>query len=170
MSIVIDETSRKSIMTIGIFDRECFMPMIDLYAREGLFADPHALAQQLAQTVKDVERVPDLALFRHNTAGFVHLLPGGHLSDVEGSDDHVRVQVLTNAGALDRDKQLEAVERLTALVAEAAGDSSIAARTWVLLTEAVEGGWGIGGHANTNEDIIALARAEIAASSPTAAN
>jgi len=35
-------------------------------------------------------------------------------------------------------------------------------RTWVLLTEAVPGGWGLSGHANTNEDLIVAARAEIA--------
>jgi len=74
----------------------------------------------------------------------------------------VRVQVLTNAGALDRDKQLAVVSRLTALVAEAAGDPSLAERTWVLLTEAPDGGWGLAGHANTNEELIAAARAQIA--------
>jgi phenylpyruvate tautomerase PptA (4-oxalocrotonate tautomerase family) len=38
---------------------------------------------------------------------------------------------------------------------------SLAGRTWVLITEAPEGGWGIGGHANTQAD-IAAARAAIA--------
>jgi phenylpyruvate tautomerase PptA (4-oxalocrotonate tautomerase family) len=51
----------------------------------------------------------------------------------------VRVQVLTTAGALGRDKQLAVVSRLTALVVEAAGDP-FAERTWVLLTEAPDGG------------------------------
>jgi hypothetical protein len=32
----------------------------------------------------------------------------------------------------------------------------------VLLTEAVEGGWGLAGHANTNEELVAAARAQIA--------
>ena len=44
--------------------------------------------------------------------------------------------MLTNAGALDRDKQLAVVARLTAIVAEAAGDPTLPSRTWVLLTEA----------------------------------
>jgi len=34
-------------------------------------------------------------------------------------------------------------------------------RTWVLLTEAVPGGWGLAGHANTNEELVAAARVEI---------
>ena len=71
---------------------------------------------------------------------------------MNGDSRHVRVQVLTNAGALDRDQRLAVVGRLTALIAEAAGDPTLAQRTWVLLTEAVEGGWGLSGHANTNEE------------------
>lgn len=55
------------------------------------------------------------------------------------------VQVLTNAGALDRD------------------------RTWVLLTEAPEGGWGLHGVAHTNAELVTAARAEIAALQAAAA-
>jgi hypothetical protein len=33
----------------------------------------------------------------------------------------------------------------------------------VLLTEAPEGGWGLAGHANTNAELVAAARAELAA-------
>ena len=45
----------------------------------------------------------------------------------------------------------------------AAGDPSIADRTWVLITESPEGGWGINGHANSSEDIVASARAALQA-------
>src|SRR5258705_1237244 len=45
-------------------------------------------------------------------------------------------------GVLDRDKQLGVVKELTEIVAAAAGDSSLRERTWVLLTESLEGGWG----------------------------
>ena len=138
------------------------MPMIDVYSAPGTFADPHALAQTLAATLMEIEQVPDIPMFRSNTAAFVHELPDGAISNVDGAGNYVRVQVLTNAGALDRDKQLAVVERFTAIVAAAAGDASFADRTWVLLTEAVPGGWGLHGHANTNEELVAAARAEIA--------
>lgn len=138
------------------------MPMIDIYAPEGTFADPHALATAAAATVMRVEAVPEIPMFRENTAAFVHELPAAAISDVTGSSAHVRVQVLTNAGALDRDKQLAVVEQLSALVAESAGDPTLATRTWVLLTEAVPGGWGLWGHAHTNEELVTAARAEIA--------
>jgi phenylpyruvate tautomerase PptA (4-oxalocrotonate tautomerase family) len=136
--------------------------MIDVYAAAGTFGDPHSLAQSLAAALMTVEQVPDIPMFRKNTAAFVHEMPAASLSNVDGDSTYVRVQVLTNAGALDRDKQVAAVARLTALVAEAAGDPSLADRTWVLLTEAPDGGWGLAGHANTNDELVAAARAQIA--------
>jgi phenylpyruvate tautomerase PptA (4-oxalocrotonate tautomerase family) len=136
--------------------------MIDTYAVAGTFGDPHALAQNLAAALMAVEQVPDIPMFRKNTAAFVHEMPAGNLSNVDGDTTYVRVQVLTNAGALDRDKQLAAVSRLTAVIADAAGDPSLADRTWVLLTEAPDGGWGLAGHANTNDELVADARAQIA--------
>ncbi|HEX3958005.1 MAG TPA: hypothetical protein VHZ03_15415 [Trebonia sp.] len=138
------------------------MPMIDVYAVAGTFADTHQLAVDLATAVMKVEQVPDIPLFRQNTAAFVHELPASSLANVDGDSGYVRVQVLTNAGALDRDKQLAVVSQLTDIIGAAAGDPGLAARTWVLLTEAPEGGWGLHGHANTNAELVALARAQIA--------
>ena len=138
------------------------MPMIDVYAAAGTFTDKHKLAANLAATLMAIEGVPDIAMFRQNTAAFVHELPTGDLSNVDGESGYVRVQVLTNAGALDRDKQLAVVSQFTSMVADAAGDPALAGRTWVLLTEAVPGGWGLWGHANTNDELIAAARKQIA--------
>jgi phenylpyruvate tautomerase PptA (4-oxalocrotonate tautomerase family) len=138
------------------------MPMIDVYAAAGTFDDPKQLAQDLAATLRAIEQVPDIPMFRKNTAAFIHDLPADRLSNIDGESDYIRVQVLTNAGALDRDKQLAVVRQLTDLVAAAAGDPSQAGRTWVLLTEAPEGGWGLAGHANTNAELVAAARAQLA--------
>ncbi len=138
------------------------MPMIDVYATAGTFADKHRLAADLAASLMAIEGVPDIPMFRQNTAAFVHELPAGDLSNVDGASDYVRVQVLTNAGALDRDKQLAVVSQFTSMVADAAGDPALAGRTWVLLTEAVPGGWGLSGHANTNDELVAAARKQIA--------
>jgi phenylpyruvate tautomerase PptA (4-oxalocrotonate tautomerase family) len=136
--------------------------MIDVYAVAGTFGDHHQLAADLATAVMTIEQVPNIPMFRQNTAAFVHSLPADSLSNVDGEHTYVRVQVLTNAGALDREKQLAVVERLTQIVAGAAGDPTLADRTWVLLTEAPEGGWGLKGHANTNEELVLAARAQIA--------
>ena len=83
--------------------------MIDVYAAAGTFADPKALARDLATALMRVEQVPDIMLFRKNTAAFVHQMPVNALSNVAGDADGVRIQVLTNAAALDREKQLTAV-------------------------------------------------------------
>jgi hypothetical protein len=101
------------------------MPMIDIYAAAGTLPDIKKLATDAAALVKSVEQVPDIPVFRKNTAAFVH-------------------EMLTNAGALDRDKQIALVGKLTDLIAEAA-----------------PGGWGLWGHAQTNEELVSAARAEI---------
>ncbi len=146
------------------------MPMIDIYATAGTFSNPHQLAVDAAATVMNVEQVPNIPMFRQNTAGFVHELPAGSLSNVDGDQNYVRVQVLTNAGALDRDKQLAVVSQLTELVAAAAGDPGLTERTWVLLTEAAPDGWGLWGHAHRNDELVDAARAQIAELQKAAGN
>jgi len=138
------------------------MPMIDVYAAQGTFADRRTLARDLAKAVMRWEGVPEIPLFADNTAAFVHDLPADAIANAAGASDYIRVQVLTPVGVLDRDKQLGVVKELTEIVAAAAGDPGYAERTWVLVTESPEGGWGIAGHANTNADIAASARAALA--------
>jgi phenylpyruvate tautomerase PptA (4-oxalocrotonate tautomerase family) len=137
--------------------------MIDVYAATGTFGDKNRLAQELASAVMRWEAVPEIPLFADNTAAFIHDLPAEAISNVSGRSDYVRVQVLTPQGVLDRDKQLGVVKELTEIVARAGGDSALAQRTWVLLTESPEGGWGIAGHANTQADIAAAARTALSA-------
>jgi phenylpyruvate tautomerase PptA (4-oxalocrotonate tautomerase family) len=134
------------------------MPMIDVYATAGTFKERKALAQNLAAAVMRWEGVPAIPLFKDNTAAFVHDLPADAVSNVSGDSHYVRVQVLTPVGVLDRDKQLGVVKDLTDIVAAAAGDPTLTERTWVLITESPDGGWGIAGHANTNADIAQTAR------------
>lgn len=139
------------------------MPMIDVYSAAGTFRDKHTLAKDLAAAVMRWEQVPAISLFQNNTAAFIHDLPADSLSNVAGASNYVRVQVFTPVGVLDRAKQLGVVRELTDIVAAAAGDPTLTERTWVLITESPEGGWGINGHANTGADILQAARAELAA-------
>jgi len=134
------------------------MPMIDVYATDGTFPDRKGLAHDLAAAVMKWEAVPPIALFKDNTAAFVHDLPADAISNVTGDSNYVRVQILTPAGVLNREKQLGVVKELTAIVASAAGDPALQERTWVLIVESPDGGWGIAGHANTNTDITQAAR------------
>lgn len=108
------------------------------------------------------EQVPPISLFRKNTAAFIHDLSVDAISNAAGDINYVRVRVLTPIGVLNREKQLGVVRELTDIVAAAANDPTLANRTWVLITESPEGGWGINGHANTSADIVASAQAEMA--------
>jgi phenylpyruvate tautomerase PptA (4-oxalocrotonate tautomerase family) len=132
--------------------------MIDVYAASGTFPDRHALAQKLARAVMRWEQVPEIPLFLDNTAAFVHEMPADAVSNAAGESNYVRVQVLTPVGVLDRPKQLGVVKELTEIIVAEAGDPGLADRTWVLITESPEGGWGIDGHANTGDDILNAAR------------
>lgn len=134
------------------------MPMIDVYATEGTFDDRKALARDLAAAVMKWEAVPPLDLFKDNTAAFIHDMPADTISNVNGASNYVRVQVLTPVGVLNREKQLGVVRELTDIIAAASGDPSLAARTWVLVYESPDGGWGVAGHANTRSDIASQAR------------
>ena len=60
------------------------MPMIDVYAAAGTFPDTHQLAADLAAAVMTIEQVPDIPMFRQNAPAFIHDLPTGSLSNVDG--------------------------------------------------------------------------------------
>jgi phenylpyruvate tautomerase PptA (4-oxalocrotonate tautomerase family) len=138
------------------------MPMIDVYAVEGTFGDKRALTKALTSALMRWEKVPEIALFLDNTAAFIHDLPADALSTARGDNNYVRVQVLTPVGVLDRDKKLGVVKEMTELVSAAAHDPDLVNRTWVLITEAPDGGWGIDGHAYTGAEIGEAARRELA--------
>ncbi|MEU9471696.1 hypothetical protein AB0D78_34800 [Streptomyces avermitilis] len=138
--------------------RTVAVPMLDVYAPKGTFSDKHALAKELAETIMRWEKVPAIPFFTDNTAAFIHELEPESFSTAGGGSNSVRVHVTTNAGALNREQQLGLVKDISALIAKAAKDASLAERTWVALTEAVPGGWGIGGHAYTNEEIVQTVR------------
>lgn len=137
------------------------MPMIDVYATTGTFTDKHALAQSLAQAMMRWEQVPEIPLFQDNTAAFIHDMQPDSLSNAVGATNYARVQVLTPVGVLNREKQLGVVKEMTEIVAAAAGDPSLADRTWVLIHESPEGGWGVDGHAYTGAELAEAARREL---------
>src|SRR5262245_15055997 len=136
------------------------MPMIDVYAPADLFpagAD-RPLAEQLTAALLRAEGVArPTAAHLHNTGAYVHRMPAETVHTAASDRARtVRVQVLTPPGVLDRDGQKSLVAEVTRIVAEVAGDPGQAARTWVLLTEAAEGGWGIAGTAYGQAEFAGL--------------
>jgi phenylpyruvate tautomerase PptA (4-oxalocrotonate tautomerase family) len=137
------------------------MPMIDVYAVADLFpadADRH-LAEELTAALLRAEGVVSPGpTHTNNTAAYIHRLPPSAVNTAaQGNARTVRVQVLTPPGALSREAQKQLVADVTQIVARIAGDPSQGGRTWVLLTEAAEGGWGIAGTAFGREEFAALA-------------
>jgi phenylpyruvate tautomerase PptA (4-oxalocrotonate tautomerase family) len=137
------------------------MPMIDVYAARGTFAAKKVLIMDLAAAMMRWEGVPPISLFKDNTAAFIHDLDPEALGNANGDSNYVRVQILTPVGVLNREKQLGVVKEMTEIVANAAGDPSLSERTWILIHESPDGGWGIDGEALTNVDIAAAARREL---------
>lgn len=123
------------------------MPMIDVYAEAGTFSDEsfRALGHELTHAVLRAEGVLKPGPFHlNNTAAFLHTMPSG--SVWTAADDGarvVRVQVITPPSALSRVGQVQLTKEITELIAKFSGDASQETRTWVLLSEAAEGGWGI---------------------------
>jgi phenylpyruvate tautomerase PptA (4-oxalocrotonate tautomerase family) len=143
------------------------MPMIDVYAPADLFpADADAeLGRELTHAVLRAEGVSNPGPFHlDNTAAFIHRLdPKAVHTAATPAARTVRVQVITPPGALPRDGQRRLVKEVTEIVARLARDPSQARRTWVILTEAAEGGWGLSGTAFGREEFAALAAKAAAA-------
>lgn len=138
------------------------MPMIDVYAPANLFPpDADAkLGRDLTLAVLRAEGVSQPGPFHaNNTAAFIHRLPPSALSTAASQPAGcVRVQIITPPGALNRGGQRQITKEATELIAATAGDPTLAQRTWVILSEAAEGGWGIGGTAFGREEFAELGR------------
>jgi phenylpyruvate tautomerase PptA (4-oxalocrotonate tautomerase family) len=137
------------------------MPMIDVYAPADLFpanADRDLAAELTGALLRAEGVINPGPTHTNNTAAYIHRLPPSAVNTAaQGNARTVRVQVLTPPGVLSREGQKQLVADVTQIVARIAGDPSQGGRTWVLLTEAAEGGWGIAGTAFGREEFAALA-------------
>ena len=136
------------------------MPMIDVYAAADLFpvGTDRALAAELTAALLRAEGVAEPGpAHTNNTAAYIHRMPASTVHTAATDQARtVRVQVITPPAALTRDGQRQLVKDATEIVTRIAGDPSQAGRTWVLLTEAAEGGWGIAGTAFGREEFAKL--------------
>jgi phenylpyruvate tautomerase PptA (4-oxalocrotonate tautomerase family) len=137
------------------------MPMIDVYVPADLLAadDAAQLATDLTWAVLRAEGVAAPGPFHlDNTAAFVHRLPADSVaSGSTASARAVRVQIVTPPAALSRDGQRQIAAEATELIDATVVAGRRPVKTWVILTEAAEGGWGIDGTAYGVEEFAALA-------------
>src|SRR5260370_15568700 len=100
----------------------------------------------------------------NNTAAFIHRMdPKTVHTAATPSARTVRVQVITPLAALTREGQKQLVKEITEIITKISGDPTQATRTWVILTEAAEGGWGLSGTAFGRQEFAALATKAAAA-------
>jgi phenylpyruvate tautomerase PptA (4-oxalocrotonate tautomerase family) len=142
------------------------MPMIDVYCVADLFpadADRQLAAELTTALLKAEGVVNPGPTHTTNTGAYIHRMPASAVNTAaQGGARTVRVQVVTPPGVLNRAGQKQLVADATQIVAKISGDPTQAQRTWVLLTEAAEGGWGIAGTAFGKEEFAALAAAAAA--------
>jgi phenylpyruvate tautomerase PptA (4-oxalocrotonate tautomerase family) len=140
------------------------MPMIDVYASSDLLpsGSDRRIGEELTRAVLRAEGVKSPGQFHlENTAAFIHRMEATTVQTAaQAVAGNIRVQIITPPGALTRSGQKQLVQDVTTILAEICGDPSQATRTWVLLTEAAEGGWGIAGTAFGREEFAALAAAK----------
>jgi phenylpyruvate tautomerase PptA (4-oxalocrotonate tautomerase family) len=139
------------------------MPMIDVYASNDLLpsGSDRRIGEALTLAALRAEGVAAPSpYYLENTGVFIHRMdPATVQTAAQPLARSVRIQIITPPGALTRDAQKQLVRDATGIMADVCGDPSLAKRTWVLLTEAAEGGWGIGGTAFGREEFTALAAA-----------
>jgi len=137
------------------------MPMIDVYAAADLFpaGTDRQLGEELTLAILRAEGVVNPGPFHlNNTAAYIHRMdPSTVQTAASAAARTVRVQVVTPPAALSREGQKQLVQEVTGIVTRISGDPTQASRTWVLLTEAAEGGWGLSGTAFGREEFAALA-------------
>src|SRR5882762_9301320 len=143
--------------------QEPLMPMIDVYAPNDLLpsGSDRRIGEALTLAALRAEGVAAPSpYYLENTGVLIHRMdPATVQTAAAPLARSVRIQIITPPGALTRDAQKQLVKDATGIMADICGDPSLAKRTWVLLTEAAEGGWGIGGTAFGREEFTALVAA-----------
>jgi len=95
-----------------------------------------------------------------NVIGFVQVVPRGSTYSGMKPVPVALVEWKLPAFAFtDRDAQTRYVEEATAIIHEMSGGTHPKEQTWVNVTHAVDGPWGIGGRAYTNAELGAKASA-----------
>jgi phenylpyruvate tautomerase PptA (4-oxalocrotonate tautomerase family) len=137
------------------------MPMIDVYAAADLFpvGSERQLGEELTLALLRAEGVDTPGpLHLNNTGFYLHRMDVSAVQTAASAMARtIRIQVITPPAVLTREGQKQLVKDVTEIVTRISGDPSQATRTWVLLTEAAEGGWGIAGTAFGREEFAALA-------------
>lgn len=137
------------------------MPMIDIYAPEGTFPESNeaALLDRATRVLIQFEKTTGIPMAESNTGAYLHVLPKARVAAGGKAAEVVRIQLLTPKDGLQQPQRSGITEGMTQLVGELAVNPKVAERTWVLFSEAVDGGWGIAGKAYNNAELFEAVKA-----------
>jgi 4-oxalocrotonate tautomerase len=85
--------------------------------------------------------------------------PHNVVRHLTATDERARVpliQVKVLAGVFTTSQKQDIIERLTDALVEVQGEN-LRQHTWCVIEEVASGGWGVGGQAQTSDDLKALA-------------
>ena len=138
------------------------MPMITVTIPEGLIPESSdsSLIKDLTHAVLRAEGVAQPGPFHlNNTAAFIHRLKPSSLGTAAQQPAKVaRIDIITPPGSLKTVGQKQVTKEATEILAKAAGNAALSGSTWVILSEAAEGGWGIAGTAYGIPEFTELAK------------
>jgi hypothetical protein len=130
--------------------------MIDVYVPEGTFPKKIGgeVLKRLTECLLRWTDASDIPIARDNAGAYLHILPsacvtaGGQPAIVVRVDVKVPEVVLST---IERRRGFiaDATEIVSALSVDGHGPQ----RTWVTVSNTVDGGWGIGGHGLTNAEL-----------------
>ncbi|WP_370347260.1 4-oxalocrotonate tautomerase family protein [Catenulispora sp. EB89] len=125
------------------------MPSIDVHAAADLFSekDESTLARELAEAALRAEGLEPSPFLLSKSWVFFHRHPTSAILAGDGSSatGAVRISILAPPGRLTAEARSGLVEQATRIVARVVGDPEQAERTFVLIGETGDGGWGLAG-------------------------
>jgi phenylpyruvate tautomerase PptA (4-oxalocrotonate tautomerase family) len=133
------------------------MPIIDVYFPEGVFPveKDQELAQALITCLVRHEGFGDPApeFVQRISTSYIHRLPKTSVHTIAQSQaEVVRLHITFHPGGLDTARMRSFIAEATEIVTKISGDPSLFDRTWVTLSETIEGGWGLSGKSVRDRD------------------
>lgn len=131
------------------------MPMIDVTAPESLIphSDEGKLLSELTKTLIKYEGTGSIPQFVSNTGATFKAVPKADMCAGGEPAQAVRIVILTPPNVLTQKQRQAITTDFTQKVVQLSGKSEVAQHTWVQFVEAVDGGWGVAGHAYTNAEL-----------------
>jgi hypothetical protein len=130
--------------------------MIDIYAPAGTFTEAGVatLLQRVTESLLTWTDATEIPFVRRNAGAYFHALPPAHVTCDGKPDVVVRIAVTLPEVVLSTlVRRRGFIADATAITAALSVAAHTADRTWISVVSAVDGGWGVGGHALTNADI-----------------